>query len=406
MTHRILAVDDSKLTLNLITVMLGRAGHEVVTASSGSEALAQAEATRPDLIILDVMMPDMDGYEVCRQLRQQPAFGNTPIMMLTALSTLEDKIRGFEVGADDYMLKPFEGPELQARIEALLRRSVPRLQTPAPATMRSKVLAVFSLRGGVGVSSLAANLTVGLAQLWERPATLVDLALIAGQAALMLNLPLRHTWANLADIPTEEINADLLDKVLLTHPSGAQVLASPRRPEEGERITAEKITHTLAALGRQHDYLVLDLPHDFHETTLVGLDAADQILLVMAPELGSVRAMASTLDVFTMLDYPAQKISLVLNNPFQRHGLTREDIERTLRRSVDLEIPFDPDTFVVAVNKGIPPAFQSPGSGVGALLEDYAYQVSKAEHREQQPESPSQAWRRVTQRLRRRERKR
>jgi len=408
----ILAVDDSPLTLKLIASMLSPAGYEVVTASSGPEALAVVEDVQPDLIILDVMMPEMDGYQVCRSLRQIPLTAHVPILMLTALDSLENKIKGFEAGADDYMLKPFQATELGARVEALLRRSAKL--SGSVAGLKAKIIAVFSLRGGVGVSTLAANLAVGLAQIWGAPSVLVDLALTAGQAALMLNLSLRHTWADLAHIPLEEMDVALLDDVLLQHASGARVLAAPRRPEESEVVTAGRITETIALLSQNYHYLVLDLPHDLQDKSLAGLDAAHQILAVMAPEIASVRAMASSLGVFHMLEYPVGKTRVILNSTFpgpsarlgKTHALTRQDIEATLQQPIDMEIPFAPDLFVPAVNAGVPPVFDVPNSPVGALLEDYAFHLSKKEQQEQRPESPTAAWQRVARRRQKRQRKR
>ena len=115
---RILAVDDDPVTLKLVAVTLTRAGYEVLTAKDGKEALARVEGIQPDLIILDVMMPGLDGYEVCRRLRGMPSTAAIPIMMLTATSSLENKIAGFEAGSDDYMVKPFEPAELEAHIKA------------------------------------------------------------------------------------------------------------------------------------------------------------------------------------------------------------------------------------------------------------------------------------------------
>src|SRR5215212_3633730 len=145
---RILVVDDSPINLKLVSAALVPAGYEIVTAQNGREALQRIEGIEPDLVILDVIMPELNGYEVCRRIRQRANLGHLPIMMLTANDTLEERINGLEAGADDYMSKPFEVPELQARVKALLRRFAPVVSETAADGRQGKVVAAFSLRGG------------------------------------------------------------------------------------------------------------------------------------------------------------------------------------------------------------------------------------------------------------------
>ena len=117
---RVLVVDDENLLVKGIKFNLENDGYEVLTGSDGQEALEIAAKERPDLIILDVMMPRMDGLEACQRIRE---FSNVPIIMLTAKADDMDKLMGFEHGADDYLTKPFNILELKARVRALLRRS-------------------------------------------------------------------------------------------------------------------------------------------------------------------------------------------------------------------------------------------------------------------------------------------
>lgn len=116
---RILVVDDEATLVETLEYNLRREGHEVITASTGLEALEKARALVPNLIILDIMLPEMDGFEVCRRLRQEI---DTPILMLTARDEEIDKVVGLELGADDYLTKPFSLRELLARVKATLRR--------------------------------------------------------------------------------------------------------------------------------------------------------------------------------------------------------------------------------------------------------------------------------------------
>jgi pilus assembly protein CpaE len=396
MAPRILIVDDDPIVIQITAKVLAAAGYEVFKATDGPEALKQVDDIRPDLIILDVMMPEINGYEVCRRLRAKPSTAHLPIMMLTAQESLEEKVRGFEAGADDYMTKPFQPAELQARVKVLLRRAV--TTEGAAAQLAGKVIAAFSLRGGVGVSSLTANLAVGLAQLWNCPTVLVDLSLMAGHSALMLNLAQRNTWADLAQIPMEEIDAKLVNELLLPHGSGAFLLAAPRKPEDSESINGECVTRVLTVLREHYHYIVLDLPHDFRETTLAGLDLAHDILAITSPDLASVLSTASTLDIFETLHYSRDTIRLVLNQTFERNALAQKVIEDALKRPFNLVIPFATEV-AQSINVGKPVVMSAPATSIGIMLEDLAFRVSKDEHRKQRPEHPTQAWQRVARRL-------
>jgi DNA-binding response OmpR family regulator len=122
---RVLVVDDEPFIVEMLTMGLNYEGFEVGVARTGFEALDQARTMRPDLVVLDVMLPGIDGVEVCKKLRAQ---GNVGILMLTARGELEDRIQGLDSGADDYLVKPFSFRELMARVRAILRRNGINLQ--------------------------------------------------------------------------------------------------------------------------------------------------------------------------------------------------------------------------------------------------------------------------------------
>ena len=394
MTTRVLAVDDDPVNLKLVSMTLSQEGYKVFTAPGGVEALSQVDGIQPNLVILDVSMPGMNGYEVCRRLRQKSNLTGLPIMMLTANDTLEQKVKGFEAGADDYMIKPFQTAELKVRVQALLRRSSVALE-PQTSTTESKVIAVFSLRGGVGVSTIATNLALGLVQIWELPALLMDLALTCGQSALMLNLSLRNTLADLVNTPIDELDAGLVEQVLQLHPSGLRALTVAATPQQGDTVTGEYVAKALEILTRQYHYVVVDLPHNFSETTLEALDLAELIVAVMSPEMASVYMMKRTLEIFDGPGYDRGKVSLVLNRTFERRGLAQRDIEKALGQQVSFLIPFAPEPLVDALNMGAP-IVKSPDVPVGALFEEMAFRLSREQDRTTIPENPTPAWVRVS----------
>jgi two-component system phosphate regulon response regulator PhoB len=126
MAERILVVDDEPDLLELVRVNLRQAGYEVETAEAGREALDRLRRRPPDLMVLDLMLPDLSGTEICRRVRQDPELASLPIVMLTAKADEVDRVVGLELGADDYVTKPFSPRELTLRVRAVLRRRLPQ----------------------------------------------------------------------------------------------------------------------------------------------------------------------------------------------------------------------------------------------------------------------------------------
>jgi DNA-binding response OmpR family regulator len=144
----ILVVEDEGSIASFVSLYLKNAGYTVRTASTGSEALSQVAAQMPGLIVLDLMLPDIDGIEVCKRIRQS---SDVPILMLTARDEDVDKIIGLEVGADDYLTKPFNPRELVARVKSILRRAVPERREPQERTLKHGQLEIDAGRREVHV---------------------------------------------------------------------------------------------------------------------------------------------------------------------------------------------------------------------------------------------------------------
>ncbi|MBI5687014.1 MAG: response regulator [Verrucomicrobia bacterium] len=394
MKAKILIVDDDPTAVETTGDVLTVGGHQVFSADNGEDGLRLAEELRPDLIFLDVKMPGMDGFEVCRRLRENPKTSRVPIIMLTGQSSMEEKVKGLECGADDYLTKPFQRVELEARVKVLLRRAADRPPEKTEAAFSGKTIAVYSLRGGTGVSTVATNLAVGLAQLFGCPTVLVDLVSSGGQSSLMLNISPRYTWADLADKPLPGIDDELIASLLSQHASGVSLLAAPRTFKMAAHLTGQQVSMVLSLLSRRYHYVVLDLPHDYSETTLAALKASHEVILPLAPELASVATLKAALEALEEQGVSQDHIRVALNQTFVRNALDPKVIAEALQREANLVIPFAPEV-VNSINLGTPLILGASPGPAGDAIEDLAFQISSEEHQKQPPAQPSKAWQRA-----------
>jgi len=190
----ILVVEDEPILRDTIVYNLRADGYDVLTAGDGATALDTAQRHRPDLVLLDLMLPVMDGLEVCRQLRRRSETNTVPILMLTARAEETDKVVGLELGADDYVTKPFSWRELRARVRALLRRTEPRPEAANQPGQQeeARVLMAETLR----VDLDRREVTIGERQI-ELPARLFDLLVYLLRhrgTVLTRDRLLEHVW--------------------------------------------------------------------------------------------------------------------------------------------------------------------------------------------------------------------
>jgi pilus assembly protein CpaE len=391
---KVLVVDDDRLSLTIVEDSLRAAGLEVETAHSGEEALQKVTMFDPDVIVLDVVMPGLDGFEVARRLRKDSRRALTPIIMLTTKGGIADKMTAFQAGADDYLTKPFDPVELELRVKVHLARTRAALgaQRSRP---RGKVITVFSLRGGCGVTSLAVNIAVSLAQMWQVEVPLLDLSLESGHAALMLDLRPKYTLGELAREELSDLESGLLYGHLAAHESGVRVMAAPKRAEDSSLVTPSLVERVLTALREQFEYVVIDTPSALTDVTLTTLDTSDLIVLVVTPEIAGVKVTVNTLDIFAALGYAQERLLVVVNHLFPRGELPTESIQASLRAAVVDGISYDCVAFVEAINKGVPFVLGRPASQAAAEVERLAYQLSKPEMQQSKPQSPSLMLQRV-----------
>jgi pilus assembly protein CpaE len=363
---RILVVDDNADLLQMIRMLLEeRGGHEVILSAEGEDGLAKARANPPDLAIIDVMMPGINGYEVCRQLRQNPATAQIPIIILTARGQPVDRETAMAAGADDYIAKPVTMAELLERVNRLLTSKVTRRAAGG-------TIAVLSLRGGVGVTTLAVNLAVTLARSSPDQVCLVDLSPSSGHGALQLGLRPDPNWSALA-LLTSRPGSATIRNYLLTHPSGVHLLASPFVPVVGGGLPREMILAVLRSLRENFFYVVADLPAILTEGVMAVVENADVVLLVTAADPPALQTTVGTLQV---LKPQASRIWLILNQARPEPSPSVEALQKVLKHPVSATIPFDPAQ-ARALSQGRPLALSAPDSPLVRAVAHLATELEK-----------------------------
>lgn len=330
MPEKILVVDDDVDTLRLVGLMLQRQGYAIVAASNGRQALTMATAELPDLIILDVMMPDMDGYEVTKQLRANPQTAGIPIIMFTAKSQIDDKVSGFESGADDYLTKPTQPRELFAHVKALLARSSKtRASAPAapaeparPAVERGYTIGVLAAKGGLGVTTLTLNLALALRAKSRKGVVVGEYRPGMGTMGLELGFVRPDGLRKVLEMNPSELTTREVEQHLLTHSSNVQFLLASYEPQESKYILNperfESLTRSLAYMGR---YTLLDLGTSITPINEKVLPLCNEVIIVVEPAPNTVKQTRELLQSLASMGFGQGRLRIVLINR------TRSDVQ-------------------------------------------------------------------------------
>ncbi len=369
----VLIIDDDSGVLKLLDFAMSKAGFRVILAGDGETGLEKAQANPPDLAIVDVMMPGLDGYEVCRRLRADPRTANVTIIVLTARTQAVDRQVALEAGADEYLVKPIMPDELIRLAREVLAR--PRAAAPSVELPQGRVVTVFSLRGGVGVTSLAVNLAVAFAHLRKAEVSLLDLNLLAGHVALMLNLQSQLTLANLLE-QGAKLEKKALDQYLTRHSSGVHVLAAPPQPVMPAPGSGQAVKRIVSLLKGHFPYIVADTASSLDEATTAMLTASDLVIVVVAAEVQTLQTTIASLPALRALGHADDNLWLVLNQHAPQSPLPAQTVEKALRQPVRAMIPYEP-ALSQAIQRGVPLILHQPRSPMAAAVARLAYQIDK-----------------------------
>ncbi len=363
---RVVIVDDIAETRENIRKLLQfEKDVEVVGAArTGKEGIEVTRQTKPDVVIMDINMPDMDGITATEAIRRTNPF--TQIVILSVQGDPNYMRRAMLAGARDFLTKPPTVDELSAAVRRAgimaheEREKLASTVQPGGgaavgggSAFDGKIIVVYSPKGGVGTTTVAVNLAVALHSS-ENPVVLVDANLQFGDVAVFLNEQGKNSVVDLAP-RVDELDPEVVDSVLLLHKlSGIKVLAAPLRPEYAESVTGEQFAKVLQFLRRMFAYVIVDTSVYLSDVVLSSIDVADLIVLLTTQEIPAIKNARMALEVFNVLNVHRKKVLFVLNRFDKRITITAEKIGESLKQEVVATIPLDERTAIPSVNRGMP----------------------------------------------------
>lgn len=379
MPKKILVIDDHPETVRLIELTLSRHGYDVVGAQSGSEGIELALADLPDLILLDVMMPDMDGMAVCRSIREQKELQHLPIVMFTAKTQVQDKKAGFEAGADDYLTKPTRPAELISRVEAILARFEGRETeysaetTPLPGEMEDEgssgsekidercLIAVLGARGGAGATTVAINLAASLAD-YGRDTTLIDLDTRQGHVAAYLGHEVEQDLRALLKQATGAISEEL-DHYLVRQGEHFQLLLTrPDLAQTEDDLSQSQVEALTGALIARGECIVVDLGRNNGPNIYPLLQETSHVLICLRPERAAITAARQLADHFGQILSRPEKLQTLMLDFGLTDNLPRPSVENDLDSPLLDVLKVHPHYLADAVNHNTPLVHARPNS--------------------------------------------
>ncbi|HOG46599.1 MAG TPA: response regulator [Anaerolineae bacterium] len=373
MANKIMVVDDDPNALRLVSYALQAEGYVVAIAASGAEALARIEGEQPDLIILDVMMPDMSGLEVCQRIRANPASARLPILILSARGLVADRVSGLKSGADDYLPKPADTSELIARVEALLGRAAHSRTVLAPAPPpKGRVLALFGAKGGVGTTTVAVNVAALLAE-QGKAVCLVELRASCGIASALLKLQPVRDLGDLLATPIDEVDRGAVARSLARTANGLRLLAAPRTGEPPCELSAQHVEALTTALLQDADYVLFDLAAGWSAANQAALHQARYTAVVCGPDAISAPCAKATLATMQHWGVMGDLVGVVVvNQGTNPNPMPLPALTAALGAGITGVIPPAGDVALIAAREGIPLVTMQPQHAAAMALRELA----------------------------------
>lgn len=348
----------------MVGMMLERGGHTITLINDPLDGLDKIREDRPDLLVLDVMMPNMSGHDLAREIRKDKNIGSLPILVLTARSQEIDKATALKSGADDYLSKPVTSQELIERVDTLLSNA-----NGSAAANKGFVITLFGFRGGVGKTTLAVNLAAALRRISQQEVLLFDMSPSTGQALAHMRLQGRASWSNLPGDGGFEWEG--VKEHLIIHPSGLRVMAAPSLPVRPSQLTADTTKRLIDLSRQQMTFTIIDAPAYYSPAFEVAVQDADMALHVISPEVIAVQTASQVNRLLRRAGLNVRRRSHILNQTTPDAQLPQSAVERGLNARISFQVGYDVNQSR-AMAQGVPLVLTSAQSAIPSVVKRMA----------------------------------
>lgn len=383
---QVIVADTDPDFLKTATALLENTKSRLLGSCEGVPAVRELlDEGQPAVILLGPNLPASEWLPLVQELSvSRPEVATVLVVPKLTTQALQEALRS---GIRDVIGAPLKEKELEgalARAQELsdkIGRALgrPGALGPEEGDGGAKVVTLFSTKGGVGKTVIATNTAVGLALQGAGKVILVDLDLQFGDAGVMLHLLPERTIFDI--VPAiDRLDEEMMEGFLTSHSSGLKVLLAPTQPDMADEITTTRIAKILGTLKSMADYIVLDTPASFNDSALSALDIANEIYVVATMDVPSVKNVKLALQTMELLDYPDERVKVILNRADSKVGLQPTEVEKSLGKKISCFVPSD-RMIPRSVNRGVPVVIEAPKSPVAQSFFDLVDLVTKATHK-------------------------
>ena len=370
MGKKILVIEDDPVATRLIEYILKQRGYQVLTAPNGLEGLQIAQNEAPDLIVLNVMLPGIDGFEVCHRLRAETSTAQPIILMLSGRAQQVDIANGLNMGADDYLTKPAAPSEIVSRVESLLVRK---------DDANSKIIAFLGPKGKVGTTTTVVNVAIALSQMGKRVIA-VDLGPYDGSIAEHLGIKPQNAINRPMETPVDALDHRALESALVVHQTGVGVLRIRQPSRETGNLVPDDVGLLFDRFKEATEYFLVDLPFQPTVATRAVLSKCALAIIVSDYTIDALIGVKSAINVLCFLGISPEQIGAVVTDPegtFPERELSqiKSYVEPNIAVNVLGVIPYDTNASLKLSPGRTPVILSSPDCPMACSIKDLAQHI-------------------------------